>query len=491
MNEHEHPVKLGRLLWLAVLPCLCCAEWVAARDRENVPLLELSAGVQLFLDDHLIAASHNITRRLEQPRKHPRNPLIVRDQPWEKRFIELYGTVLYDARLRKFRCWYVANEHKDGVPDTPDEPTTAEYYICYAQSTDGIEWTKPLVGQGKFGTHDKHNIVIPGGHGFCVLPTPDDPDPRGLFKGAGGPLFGSSPDGIRWSMHDWRSAVGKNDTNTSLVRWKGEYLAYVRYQVKEPGWPAVMRGVGLCTSKDFEHWTPKRLIFTSDEQDGYPWTQPYSLAVTPYGDQLIGIVSMLRLDRIEGNNALGDQSTQLLVSRDGRRWQRVANRQEFLAPTPGSWDQGRVFPGTTMIVKDLQVLIYYTGTDTRHGSGSWGETGIGLATLPADRFVAVEARQGPEPGVLQTRPLRFEGTTLLVNADVQAGDLQVELLDPRGNVLKDFGRQRCRLSVHDPLRYRVTWQNNEGESSLKDAPLGIALRFILQGGKLYAFEVIK
>lgn len=477
------------LFWLLLSACCCVAQSAATEEGSSVPV-DVSSGPQLFLDDHLIAAQDNVRRELEKPRKHPAGPLIVRDQPWEKRFIELYGSVVYDARLGKFRCWYLATEYNNGVPDTPEEPTTAEYYMCYAESDDGIAWTKPLVGEGKFGRHERHNVVIAGGHGFCVLYTPDDPDPERRYKGAGGPLVGFSPDGLRWSLGDWLPAVAKNDTNTSVVRWNGEYLAFVRYQVPEPKWPHVMRGVGLCTSDDFESWTPKQLIFTTDEQDGYPWTQPYSLAVTPYGDLLIGIVGILRLDRIEGNNALGDQSTQLLASRDGRRWSRVGNRQEFLAATPGSWDRGRVFPGANLLVKDDQVLIYYTGTDTRHGD-KWGETGIGLATLPADRFVAVQKTAESESGTLETRPLRFQGNTLLVNAQLQEGDLQVELLDAQGNVLEAFEREKSRLAVHDPLRYRVTWQSGDDVASLADADAGagIALRFILRGGKLYAFQI--
>jgi hypothetical protein len=486
-----HRLQAAVLVWLVLPACLLLALRAAAQEPPEVRAVELSPGPQLFLDGDLIAACENVHRRIETPRKHPQNPLIVRDHPWEKRFIELYGTVLFDPDLQKFRCWYLANEHRDGVPDVPEEPRTVEYYMCYAESSDGIAWTKPLVGKEKFGSHRRHNVVIPGGHGFCVLQTPDDPDPSRRFKGAGGGVFGFSPDGIRWSTRDWRLAVGKNDTNSSVVRWHGEYLAFVRYQVADPQWPAVMRGVGLSTSDDFEHWTHKQLVFTTDGQDGYPWTQPYSLAVTPYGGQLIGIVTMLGLDRIEGNNMLGDQTTQLLVSRDGRRWRRVADRQEFLAPTRGSWDAARVFPGTSMIVKDDQVLIYYTGIDTRHGDGQWGNPAIGLATLPADRFVAVEKCEGTDEGIVQTSPLRFRGDTLLVNADVQNGDLEVELLDRQGNVLADFARDRCHLTVHDALRYRVTWQNGGQEKGPVDVAAlpAVALRFIIRGGKLYAFEV--
>ena len=454
--------------------------------------MEVSHQPQLFLDDHLVVTRTNLKREIERPTKHPANPLIVQDLPWERRLIATYGTVLYDEVSCRFRCWYTAGEYKDGIPDNPEHPITAEYFICYAESEDGIHWEKPLVGQRKFGLHDKHNIVIPKGHGFCVLLTPKVPDVNKRYRGAGGDIFGFSPDGITWTTHNWRDAVGKNDTSSSVVSWKGEYLAYVRYQVKDPRWPGVMRGIGRCVSRDFENWTPKELIFRTDEKDGYPWTQPYGMAVTSYGDQLIGILWLLHLDEMKGNNSLGDEDTQLVVSRDGRNWQRVAHRATFLAPTPRTWDQGRIHaPATSMFIKDDVVHIYYSASDTRHGSGSWGTPGVGLATLPADRFVALRLRNPAEVGVLETPLLKFSGTTLLVNAKVEEADLHVELLDSTGAVMQGFGRSNSRLVTHDTLRYRVVWDSHGEEKCLGNVPgsQAIALRFILNKGALYAFQI--
>ena len=454
----------------------------------------LSNGPQLFLDDYLVAGMTNLTRRINQPVKHPANPVIVRDLPWEKRMISTYGTVFHDPRMDKFRFWYTANEHHNGIPDNPEHPTTVEYFVCYAESDDGVNWYKPMVSRETFGLHDQHNIVIPGGHGFCVLSTPNDPDPTRRYKGAGGASFGFSLDGLRWELHNWRDAVGKNDTSSCIVQWNGEYLAYVRYQVRdEDRWPgAVMRATGLCVSKDFETWTPKELIFTTDDKDGYPWTQPYGLSVTPYGDQLIGIMLMLHLDKVEGNNSVGDEDTQLVVSRDGRHWERVADRATLLAPTSGSWDRGRIHaPTTRMFVKDDLVYIYYSASDARHGQG-WGNSGIGLATLPADRFVAVRQSNAGVEGVLQTPPMRFSGKNLLVNADVCENDLQVALLDKAGRVLPGFGRDQSHLIRRDNLRYRIIWATEGVQKSLEDIdrPQSLAIRFILRnGGSLYGFQI--
>ena len=457
----------------------------------ETPGIPISDQPQLFLDDYLVRSMDNLKRTLEKPAKETANPLIVRDRPWERRVIEIYGTVLYDPAVEKYRCWYLGNESKNGIPDNPAHPVTAEYYTCYAESADAIHWTKPPVGSEPFGIHGKHNIVVPGSHGFCVLPTPDDPDPDRKYKGVGGRLFGFSPDGIHWDLRDWGAAVGKNDTSSCVVRWKGEYLAYVRTQVEDPKWPGVMRGVGLCVSKDFETWSLKRTVFTTDDEDGYPWAQPYGISVTPYGDVLIGILWMLHLDRIPNNNSVGDQDTQLVVSRDGRTWRRVADRAVFLGATQGSWDSGRVFPGTTMFLEDDRVHIYYTGLDSRHGEG-WGNMGIGLATLPAGRFLALEPEDAGYPGVVETHGLTFSGGDLIVNADVPEEGLQVEVLDETGVVVPGYAREQSTLTRVDSLRFRVTWQGDSAAKTLKDTGDGpVSLRFILGKGRLCAFRIVE
>jgi len=478
-----------------LVSAVCLAELFAAVfHTAAADAVQVSNQPQLFLDDYLVARMTNLQRAIKQPTKHPQNPLIVQDLPWEKRLISIYGTVFFDEQRKKFRCWYTAGEHNNGIPDTPEAPVTAEYFICYAESEDGIHWKKPLVSQEQFGLHERHNIVVPHGHGWCVLPSLNPREDQQRFLGAGGAWFGSSADGIRWETQNWRDAVAKNDTSTSLVHWNDEYLAFVRYQVKDPDWPGVMRGIGLSVSRDFESWSPKKLIFTTDKEDGYPWTQPYGLAVTPYGDQLIGQLWLLHLDKIEGNNSLGDEDTQLVVSRDGKNWHRVADRTTFLASTPGSWDAGRIHaPATSMFVKNDLVHIYYSASETRHGSGSWGSPGIGLATLPADRFVGIRQVRDQTAGMLQTQPLEFSGNSLLVNADADSKNLQVELLDRTGAVVPGFDRHSCRLVAHDHLRFHVFWEQNGRRKSLSQARStgdSLRIRFILKQGELFAFQIV-
>lgn len=504
------------LLSLAVIACLSSSAKARAQTATRDAPIVLTDTPQLFLDDSLVAKTQNLRRELQTPTRHARNPLIVQDRPWEQRMLSVYGTVLRDPHTGKFRCWYLASQSDAGIPDTPEAPGTAEYIQCYAESDDGIAWRKPNIARNAFGQYLEHNIVLPKAHGFCVLHMPDDPDPKRQYRGLGGNVLGYSADGVDWSMAtdgaaNRAAAVRKNDTSSCVVRWRGEYLAFVRYQEPEQSftdaagipWQGVMRGVGLCASRDFNTWTPKQSVFKADLQDGYPWTQPYGLCVTPYGDVLIGLLPMLHLAREPGNNSFGTMDVQMVVSRDGRQWHRVADRASFMRETDVAaagierpWD-ANVYPSTTMLVHNDTVYIYYTGKnflhgETRRNTGLRPTHGIGLATLPADRFVALRPEPADSKGLLETRPFRSNGKALLVNARAAADDLQVVVCDDAGNALPGFERNHCRLTVRDPLRYEVTWVSDGDGHSLADAlrtQPAIALRFLLRSGELYSFQV--
>lgn len=505
------------LLSLVVIACLSLASNASAQTTTRDAPIQLTDNPQLFLDDYLVAKTQNLRRELQTPTRHARNPLIVQDRPWEHRMLSVYGTVLHDAQRGRFRCWYLASQSDAGIPDTPEAPGTAEYIQCYAESDDGIAWRKPNIARHAFGQFQEHNIVLPRAHGFCVLHTPDDPDPKRQYRGLGGNVLGYSADGVEWSMAtdgaaNWAAAVRKNDTGSCVVRWRGEYLAFVRYQEPEQSfqdtagipWQGVMRGVGLCVSRDFNTWTPKQSVFKADLQDGYPWTQPYGLCVTPFGDVLIGLLPMLHLAREPGNNSYGTMDVEMVVSRNGRQWHRVADRASFMQDADVAavgierrpWD-ANVYPSTTMLVHNDTVYIFYTGKNFFHGETRRNldlrpTHGIGLATLPADRFVALRPEPADSEGLLETRPFRSNGKTLLVNAWTAEDDLRVEVCDDAGNPLPGFERHRCLLTVRDPLRYVVTWKSDGDRRSLADALRtrpAIVLRFSLRRGKLYSFQV--
>jgi hypothetical protein len=54
---------------------------------------------------HVIEPIQGARKVLNQPKKHPRNPLMVRDQPWEGYAIA-HGSVVHDPGDGLFKLWY-------------------------------------------------------------------------------------------------------------------------------------------------------------------------------------------------------------------------------------------------------------------------------------------------------------------------------------------------------------------------------------------------
>jgi hypothetical protein len=109
----------------------------------------------------------------------------------------------------------------------------------------------------------------------------------------------------------------------------------------------------------------------------------------------------------------------------------------------------------------------------------------GLAVLRRDGFASMDA--GPEEATLTTRPVRFGGKYLFVNADTKAGELRVEVLDSDGHVIKPFSRENCKLLSADKTIQAVTWK---GASDLPElVGKELRFRFYLRNGSLYAFWV--
>ncbi len=110
--------------------------------------------VHLIVDNRLWQDASGIRLVAGEVTKCPENPLFGGDKQWELRMDNMYPNVVYDDDEGIFRCWYSPFKiwsHKSRKPDR-------EVIVCYAQSRDGLTWTKP-----------ENNIVIEG------PPIPDGP----------------------------------------------------------------------------------------------------------------------------------------------------------------------------------------------------------------------------------------------------------------------------------------------------------------------------
>ena len=144
-------------------------------------LLRLGNRRELFVDPYLIDRLDGVSLKLHEPQ--PAGTAIKYDRPWEGRGCA-YITVLEDDGV--YRMYY------RGSPGDAPEVT------CYAESADGIEWTKPDLGLFDVaGTQDNNVILTPEAAGDA-LPTTS----RRCSTGA--PAFPSLSSIRLWADRAWK-----------------------------------------------------------------------------------------------------------------------------------------------------------------------------------------------------------------------------------------------------------------------------------------------
>ena len=100
---------------------------------------------------------------------------------------------------------------------------------------------------------------------------------------------------------------------------------------------------------------------------------------------------------------------------------------------------------------------------------------IGLATIPRDRFVALSA--GEQPGQILTKPLRFDGRVLHLNANARSGRMTVEMLDASGKLVA-----QSKPITGDALDIPVEWE----AGGLEAATPPVTLRIQMHRAELFA-----
>ena len=106
--------------------------------------------------------------------------------------------------------------------------------------------------------------------------------------------------------------------------------------------------------------------------------------------------------------------------------------------------------------------------------------------LPDEAPVTRVGRTPLGRGELTTRSVQFNGAHLFVNADLEGGELRVEVLDRQGRVLAPFTRDTCIPITNGGTRLPVRWAKG---SIAELAGQPVRFRFSMTRGRLYAFWV--
>ncbi len=458
-------------LLAALVTCAAVAEGTEPTD-------ELAGPWQLFIDDYLIAAKQHVQRRYHPFRKHPANPLIVVDQPWEDNVVAAC-TVLPGEDGSGFRMYYYCW--------TPEKDPSRSY-LCYATSKDGLKWDKPVLGLHEWaGDGTKSNNILPNGCG-AVMRTPWSADPDRRYHGVGGRYHArASADGIHWRPLSEKSIVSGGDT--SHFYWDPhtkKFRCNVKVNFNVRG--LRRRCVGFSETTDLTSFPPLRLIMAPDDFDDR-WCKPgtvarthlYACPVFAYESMYVGLLQIYRAEDEEGYFH-GPLWLEMVSSRDGMHFLREEGDRPPVLDIGKfrTFDHGMVIAPPPLVVGD-EIWLYYTGYDDLHDFLPFHSC-IGLAKLRKDGFASLDADEAP--GEVLTKKFADVGRTLQVNYNARGGWLRVEVLDADNAVIPGYGREDCEPLTGDAVRQVVTWSGNKTLPTDRGA---VRFRFIMDHIRLYSF----
>ena len=137
------------LTWVA---CILFAWQAVAEDPTGKDSIRrIDSRRELFVDDWLIHRTDGVSLELQTP--IDAGKVVDLTLPWEG---PLSGIPCAFRDGDKYRMYYrgARREMQDGSPLSSN--------ICYAESTDGIHWTKPELGLYEFAGSKQNNITYVG-----------------------------------------------------------------------------------------------------------------------------------------------------------------------------------------------------------------------------------------------------------------------------------------------------------------------------------------
>jgi hypothetical protein len=473
--------------------------------------------LQLFLDPSSYADRWDVYQRINEPQKDPANPIMMPDQPWEHS-IGL-PNVLYDEEMQKFHMWYANYDTgKWGGGKSVKNYKRTAYMMSYAESPDGVHWTKPLMDKVPYMGYEKTNILMTGNstvQEFVVIHTPEHLREHGRFMlwyrdqmpGLGRCVnVAFSDNAVDWTGHEDNPVYKRALDAQHVPVWDEDrkiWLLYARPQqlaANEQKYNAEnsRTRISVTVSHDMKNWTPARQVLGPDELDRSD--QPDNkghffdrMSALKWGNQYIGFLA------IQPRHGHDKGWIEMATSSDGFRWHRSPLREPFIPNgREGDWDAGHTWMLTTIVERGHFLYLYYVGA-----SQPWrmrypdNTRTIGMARIRKDRFMGQYA--DVKGGWLLSREVKVTGNRLLVNISPEHrawnhqhhGYVKVELLDRNGGVysyqnLPGFSQDDCDQLRANEYEMVVSWKKNPDISSLRGKP--IYIRFWLKSAYLFGFR---
>lgn len=499
--------------------------------------LKIGKQKQLLFDNYIIEETQNLTLEVGQATKHgvvmePTLPTDfqtgkVHDGPdggagyefGESCFCWFFSPH-WDEDRKKFRLWYMSSKRPGSG-------------IAYAESIDGIKWTKPLISKnGKSNLinwkerlpilrqNKKRDLLDLGVDGITVTIDPSLPFGHkekykiAFYPNMGGQdgrtRLGYSSDGINWSFYNEGYPVtGRAADTNNQIHWNPitkKYLLHCRQDFAAGGGVGELRGVRIM-----EHTKENDLMnhpkawktlktFTLEDPDksvidgtNIPVYQIHTFPMWYYEGIWFALTDILAAT----NRPVPEGEQDFHTRHENGVWEfymspsRDAVNYDFsLAAYPrkpliprggdGAFDKDCARPPSNIITKNNEHWIYYLATNERWGARKW-DARLALAKLRLDGFFFLKAKN--EEGTIITKPFVFDGESLEVNTSSLNGYIKIEMLDQDGNTVASSKTYRG----YDNIRLNPEW--NERNSLKQFKGENIRLKFILMNSKIFSFKV--
>jgi len=514
-------MKIPSAFILSLLLGADCFSRISANAEE--PLFDETQALTLFAFDEVsIPHVQNLRVEMRSPKKHPANPVLRRGAPGspDAKGVQFYGSILREGD--KFRLWYVAFDD-----DKKNKVASERWRAAYAESSDGVNWTKPDLGLVEYAGNKHNNLILtdPAPLGVVnvkVLRDDEDPDPAKRYKISSHVYFRNtrrlgtlapfvSADGLNWRMEREVETVKAElqikdvvlppihfEPSGGLYKWQGMFYASGQNSMNAAQ-PYHGRVARVYRSADFKTWSQTSsvslvrdaqhtLLGAGRSREGEQTHE--GISVWNRGNMLLGIFGIWHGAK-EWKDVTIDLG--LALSNDGIRFRQPVHEWTFLKRgDDGEWDQGGLIQGQGFENIGEQTLVYYGAWDPRHWEEEPDRGGVGIAMLPRDRFgdlIVEEAGKGtgdyqlPEitsEFVTAAIPMRGREGLFYVNADGlgdEAG-LKVELLDSLEKGLPGYSCADAAIVKTSGFQTPVLWSTPESKGKLPDQ---VCLRVTFEG----------
>lgn len=475
---------MRRTIYVAVL-AVFAAGYVSAEP------LALGNSRELFVDSYLIDHLEGARLQLGTPRAA--GTALRFDAPWELNFC---GYVTVAAEEGRYRMYY------RGLPTDGKDGSTAEV-TCYAESSDGVTWTKPSLGLFEVAGTKDNNVVLAGmapfSHNFSPFKDtrPDVPDAERYKALAGTSESGLaafvSADGLHWGKLQDAPVITKGAFDSQNVAFWSEtektYVCYLR--TWSEGSFGGFRSISRTTSPDFKTWTepiemdygdtPREHLYTNQTAPYYRAPQIYVATAARFmpGRRVISEATANSIGVVKGY--AGDCSDGvLLTSRGGTHYDRTF-MEGFVRPGlgPENWVSRTNYPARGIIqtgAGEMSMFVQHNyGQPTHH---------LMRYALRVDGFSSLHGDYSG--GEMISRPLTFAGNALFLNMSTSAaGSVRIALEEPDGKAIAGFGLDDCDEVIGDEIERRIAWKGG-GLSSLAGRP--VRLRIQLKDADVYSLQ---